>query len=102
MALRSLLRWTVALAILALVPSVGQAQLQSAAGVVVDADNVLRVRTYEDPTGELARERFNAAKASLNPQVAVPSNRRCISLNRLEKAIEQQLAEGKQPTEEMK
>lgn len=102
MALRSLLRWTVAVAILALVPSVGQAQLQSAAGVVVDADNVLRVRTYEDPTGELARERFNAAKASLNPQVAVPSDRRCISLNRLEKAIEQQLAEGKQPNEEMK
>jgi hypothetical protein len=102
MGLRNVLRWAAAVAVVALLPSIGSAQLQQAAGVVVDADNVLRMRTYEDPTGELSRERFAAAKASLNPQVAVPSEGRKISLNRLEKALQQQLAEGKRPTDEMK
>lgn len=102
MGVRNVLRGVAAVAVVALLPSVGSAQLQQAAGVVVDADHVLRVRTYEDPTGELSRERFNAAKASLNPEVAVPSKLRKISLNRLERAIQRQLAEGKQPTEEMK
>ena len=102
MGLRDFFRFAAAIAMLVIAPAIASAQLQQAAGVVVDADGVLRTRLFEDPTGELTRERLQAARSSINPDVAVVSKLRKISLNRLEKALAQQIAEGRQPTEDMK
>jgi hypothetical protein len=57
------------------------------AGVMVDAEGVLHKRVIADPGGRLVRERIRAARASLDPNVAARSKRRCISLNRLEEAL---------------
>jgi hypothetical protein len=57
------------------------------AGVVVDAEGVLHVKTYSDPGGQLARERIASAKASLDPQITAHSKLRKISLGRLEQAL---------------
>lgn len=57
------------------------------AGVVVDADNVLRLKTVADPGGRLTKEHQAAARASLNTKAAKPSRMRWLSLNRLEQAI---------------
>lgn len=57
------------------------------AGVAIDADGVLRVKSFSDPGGQLMNERIAAAKATLDPKVASFSNLRKISLNRLEQAI---------------
>jgi hypothetical protein len=102
MGLRHILRSLATLAVVALLTGTAAAQLQAPAGVVVDADGVLRTKLYEDPTGELSRERLAAAKSSLNPEVAAASKLRKVSLTRLEKAIEKAIAEGRQPTDEMK
>jgi hypothetical protein len=71
-------------------------------GVLVDAEGVLRMQFFRDPTGDLNRQRVEAAKAALNPKVAAESPIRKISLNRLEAAIEAQLNNDRQPTEEMR
>lgn len=57
------------------------------AGVVVDAEGVLRSKIFPDPGGQLIRERIAAAKAALDPKVTAYSKLRKISLNRLEAAI---------------
>ncbi len=57
------------------------------AGVAIDAEGVLRVKTFGDPGGQLMRERIAAAKASLGPKLASYSKMRKVSLNRLEQAI---------------
>jgi hypothetical protein len=57
------------------------------AGVVVDAEGVLHVKTYADPGGQLMRERIAATKASLDPKITAHSKLRKISLNRLEQAL---------------
>jgi hypothetical protein len=57
------------------------------AGVAVDAAGVLRMQTFPDPTGMLARQRMASARAAINPDVIRFSKLRKISLNRLEKAI---------------
>lgn len=76
-----------------------RAAAQQLAGVVVDTDGVLRM-SFPDPTGELTRQRFAAAKAVLDPKVAAASPLRKISLNRLEKAIQDKLANhGRLPDE---
>ena len=62
-------------------------QHYQSAGVAIDADGVLRVKTFSDPGGQLMRERIAAAKATLDPKVASFSKLRKISLNRLEQAI---------------
>ncbi len=86
-------------AILSLWATVRQATAQQLAGVVVDTDGVLRM-SFPDPTGELTRQRFAAAKAALDPKVATASPMRKISLNRLEKAIREKLANhGRLPDE---
>lgn len=72
------------------------------AGVIVDAAGVLRVQSAQDPTGQLMRERVSNAKAALSADVQKSSTLRKISLNRLEKAIEAQAADRRQPTDEMK
>jgi hypothetical protein len=71
-------------------PSAALAQIGQA-GVAIDADGVLRVKTFTDPGGEVAKERIAAAKATLDPKLASFSNLRKISLNRLEQiALEHQ------------
>lgn len=56
----------------------------SQAGIFVDADGVLRKQEFNDPTGQLTRERIAAARATLDPAVAASSPLRKVSLNRLE------------------
>jgi hypothetical protein len=68
-------------------------------GVAVDADGVLRTKTFTDPTGQLMKERIAAAKASLDPKVTAFSKLRKISLNRLEQAI---IDHGNTLTDEMR
>lgn len=102
MGLRNILRSLAVLTVVGVLAGTASAQLVAPAGVVVDANGVLRTKLYEDPTGELSRERLQAAKASLNPQVAAPTKLRKVSLTRLEAAIEKAQKEGRQPTDEMK
>jgi hypothetical protein len=77
------------------------AQAQGA-GVIVDADGVLRTQIVRDPTGALARQRLAEGKAALNPDVARPSKLRKVSLNRLEAAIAERMANGQEPTDDMR
>ncbi|MCI0492055.1 MAG: DUF1598 domain-containing protein, partial [Planctomycetes bacterium] len=64
-------------------------------GVVVDADGVLRRVTAEDPTGELSRQRIQESLVRLEGDVAKRSKLRKVSLTRLERIINQRLAEGR-------
>jgi len=89
-----------AVAVVLSLPSPATAQVQPAqAGVVVDAQGVLRTRMFADPGGMLTRQRIAAARATLGPKVATFSPMRKISLNRLEEVIRQR--EGV-PTDEMR
>jgi len=72
------------------------------AGVVVDANGVLQTRVFRDPTGRLIRQRLAEAKATLNPNLARPSKLRKISLNRLEAALAERIANDEGITDEMK
>ena len=56
---------------------------------MVDAQGVLRTKTFPDPSGQLTRERIAAARTELDPKVTAYSKLRKISLNRLEAAIRQ-------------
>ena len=100
----SLCRWT-ALCLFAvlLVPSAlwaqGQNQNQNnngppIAGVEIDATGVLTHKVHLDPGGRLMRERLAAARKNLDQQLVRSVQRRYVSLNRLEAAIEQHLAAG--------
>ena len=71
------------------------------AGVHIDAQGVLAMQHFEDQRGLVMQEARRNAKAALNPKVAAPSKLRKISLNRLEAAINDALANGRSPTEEM-
>ena len=75
---------------------------QQGNGVIVDADGVFRTRVVSDPTGQLTRQRFLAARAALAPDLARPSKLRKISLTRLEAAIAQHLATGQGLTDDMR
>ena len=79
----------------------GGAGSQLPAGVLISPDGVLRVRQFADKTGALAKTRTTEARAKLGA-LAKPSELRKISLNRLEAAIAERLAAGKEPTDEMK
>ncbi len=74
---------------------------QANAGVVVDAEGVLRMNVVHDPGGRLTRQRIQAALQALAPDVAAESPLRKISLNRLQKAIETQLDKTGRLTNEM-
>ncbi len=77
-----------AVALVAMLGFASTAAAQEAvAGVVVDAQGVLRTQVIADPGGRMMRERIAAARASLERDVAAPSSRRMISLQRLEAAI---------------
>ncbi len=77
------------------------AQAPLVAGVEVDAHGVLRTKIVADPNGQLIRQAREAAKAQLNPKLAAVSKLRKVSLNRLEEAVQEQLAGGKRLTDEM-
>lgn len=74
----------------------------STSGVAVDADGVLRRLTVGDPTGQLARQRLQEARGQLDQNIARPSKLRKVSLTRLTRRINQALAAGHGPDEEMK
>lgn len=71
---------------------------QQVAGVQVDPDGVLRMRVFQN---DLTRQRLDAARAGMDPNLARPSDLRKVSLNRLEAAIAERLAAGAPITEEM-
>lgn len=71
------------------------------AGVVIDAQGVLKLQMFQDPTGQASRQRIQAATANLDRKLTKYSQMRKISLNRLEKAVARRLADGQQPTDEM-
>jgi len=71
------------------------------AGVLISPSGVLSVKPFVDTTGELTRTRINESRARLGA-VAKGSPLRKISLQRLEVAVAEQLAGGKQLTDEMK
>lgn len=71
-------------------------------GILVDADGVVRMRSFADPTGQLHRQRAAAARASLDPKLATRSPLRKVSLTRLEASLKEKLAAGAQATEEMR
>ena len=72
------------------------------AGVLVSPDGVLRVKQVADKTGQLAKARAAEARAKLAADLVRPSELRKISLPRLEAAIAERLANGQEPTDEMK
>jgi hypothetical protein len=67
----------------------------STAGVAVDAEGVLRRVMVQDPTGELTRQRVQEALTRLDRDVARRSPLRKVSLTRLERIIQQRLADGR-------
>ena len=71
-------------------------------GVIIDADGVLRIHRWRDPTGRLHRARVMAARAALDQDIQVASKLRKISINRLEAALATALAENRGPTEAMR
>ena len=84
----------------ALLAETAQAQIQPA-GVQVDAEGVLRVKRFADPTGELTRRRLAEAKAKIADKTAVSPLRK-VSLNRLEAAVAALTEKNAPITEEMK
>jgi hypothetical protein len=80
----------------------GNQNIAGVGGIMVDADGVVRMQRFADPTGQLHRQRVAAARTSLNPKLATRSAQRKISLTRLEAAVKEKLAAGAQPTDEMR
>ena len=72
------------------------------AGVVIDADGVLRTKFFRDPGWQLTRKRIAEAKTSLNPDIVRPSKLRKVSLNRLEAVATGFLAQGGDIPDDMK
>ncbi len=72
------------------------------AGVIVDAQGVLRVQRVDDRGGLQVKRIVQAALASLDPKLAKFSELRKISLNRLEQAVAKQAADGQPIPDEMK
>lgn len=81
--------------------ALGAQGANTANGVIIDAAGVLHNETFEDPNGQLHRERAMAARAKLDKRVAAKSKLRKVSLNRLEAAVAALLAKGKVPSDEM-
>ncbi|MCA9264960.1 MAG: DUF1598 domain-containing protein [Planctomycetales bacterium] len=94
----------VALALIHLFQSAtfGQIFNNAAAGVVVDAQGVLRVRSYQDPGGQLTRQRIEQLRATMDPDISRVSKLRKVSLTRLEAVIAERLAKGTGATDDMK
>jgi hypothetical protein len=71
-------------------------------GVAVDAEGVLKVKTFTDPTGQLRAERLRAAKALLAADLTARTRLRKVSLIRLEATIRKTLDQGKKPDDAMR
>ncbi len=72
---------------------------QQQAGVAIDANGVLTIQLFRDPTGELSKARLREAASKLPADLAKPSHLRKISLNRLEAAL---AARGGVETDDMR
>jgi hypothetical protein len=72
------------------------------AGVIISPEGVLRVKPFTDRSGDLTRTRIMESKARLGTDIVKTSPSRKISLQRLEAALADRLAAGKEPTDEMK
>ncbi len=70
-------------------------------GVEVDAQGVLRTKSFVEPSGRLADQRKAAARSALSNDVLKSSKLRKVSLNRLEQQLEELKASGKPMTNEM-
>ncbi len=70
--------------------------------MIIDAQGVLKVRRVADQGGLRAKRIVQEAMATLNPKLAKPSDLRKISLNRLEKAVANQIEKGEPIPDEMK
>ena len=93
----------VALTVSAMNPNFALAQGGGqAAGVEVKADGVLRIKMYQGLEGPLALQWQREAQAKLPPDLARVSDKRKISLNRLEAAIKAKLEKGQEIGPEMK
>jgi hypothetical protein len=79
-----------------------QPNIGAVGGVIVDADGVVRMQSFADPTGQLHRQRQAAARTALGQKVVARSPLRKVSLNRLEAALHEKVSAGGQPTEEMR
>lgn len=75
---------------------------QGSAGVVIDANGLLRMQTIADPTGALTKAQIAGAKQARPGDVSKSSKLRFVSLNRLEQAVIAQAAIDRKPTDEMK
>ena len=71
-------------------------------GVSFDAEGVLQIQAHKDPTGELIRQRMNAANNVLVGDLRVAAPLRKVSLSRLEAAARQHIADGVELSESMK
>ena len=72
------------------------------AGIVIDPSGVVRMESVRDPSGRLMRARIESSRSLIDADVYRSSELRKVSLTRLEAAIADRIADGKQPTIEMK
>src|SRR5262245_26581633 len=70
-------------------------------GVSVDAQGLFDLKQFEDPTGQLRRQRVAAAEQKLAADLWANSKLRKISLTRLELAVAQRIADQKPLDESM-
>ena len=80
-------------------PPVATTVQQPTFGVSFDADGVLEMHTFTDPTGQLRAEQFAAAMAARRGELGDVSPERKVSLVRLEAAVARRLEAG-QPIED--
>ncbi len=71
------------------------------AGIIVDAEGVLRNRSVADPSGQLNRQRAGQAVASLNQDLAKVSPLRKVSLGRLQAEIKRLKDSGQSVPEDI-
>lgn len=71
-------------------------------GVAIDAEGVLSIKRFEDPTGRLHAERLLAARAGMPADLIARSPLRKVSLRRLEAAIQRRLDRGEKPDDAMR
>jgi len=68
-------------------------------GIAIDAEGVLSVKTYADPSGRLMLKRLAAARADLPADVLAKSKMRKVSLRKLEREVNRRVTE-KEPLDD--
>lgn len=71
-------------------------------GIEINVDGVISRRTVLDQNGALTRQRWAAAKASLNRDLQNASKFRCVSLTRLEQEVKSFVDAGRPIPDDMK